>query len=83
METRHCSEIRGQGFALARFKLLNKKIHGLLDDKLRRVVLLAGALLIRRRAALGPLRRIFPVRRGVATVGCVVADGVGCAADSC
>jgi hypothetical protein len=32
METRHCSEVRGQGFALARLKLLNEKINGLLDD---------------------------------------------------
>ena len=64
MEPRHRAKVRGQGFALARLKLLDEVIHGLLDDYLSGVVFLARALLIRRVAA-GPLRRIFPVRRGV------------------
>ena len=70
VEAGHCAEVRGQGLALARLKLLNEKIHGLLDDKLCGVVLLAGALLVGGGAALGALRRIFPVRRGGAADGC-------------
>jgi len=46
MKPRHRGEIRGQCLALARLKLLDKKIHGLLDKLLCGVVLLAGALLI-------------------------------------
>jgi hypothetical protein len=69
METRHRAEIRGQGFALARFKLLDEIVHGLLDELLCGVVLLAGALLVRRLAAVLPCR-IIPVRRGVADNGC-------------
>ena len=61
METGHCCEIRGQSFALARFKLLEQVIHGLLDELLRGVVALRGALLVRGFAA---VRRIFAVRRG-------------------
>ena len=51
METGHRREIRGQGFALARFKLLEQVIHGLLDELLRGVVALRGALLVRGFAA--------------------------------
>src|ERR1017187_2670077 len=51
METRHRAEIRGQSFALARLKLLDEVIHGLLDKLLGGVVLLAVALLVRRLAA--------------------------------
>ena len=47
MEPGHRGQIRGQGFALARFKLLNKVVYGLLDELLRGVVFLAGALLVR------------------------------------
>ena len=47
VEAGHCAEIRGQGFALARLKLLDEKIHGLLDELLRGVVALRGALLVR------------------------------------
>ena len=65
MEPRHRAKIRGQGFALARLKLLNEVVHGLLDELLCGVVFLAGALLVRRLAAVLPCR-IFPVRRGVA-----------------
>ena len=79
MEPRHRAKIRGQGFALARLKLLDEVIHGLLNDYLRGVVFLARALLIRRVVA-GPLRRIFPVRRCVA--GCAIAGGGGCDAGS-
>ena len=61
METGHCREIRGQSFALARFKLLEQVIHGLLDELLRGVVALRGALLVGGFAA---VRRIFAVRRG-------------------
>ena len=81
MKPRHRGEIRGQCLALARLKLLDKKIHGLLDKLLCGVVLLAGALLVRRLAAVLPCR-IFPVRRGVADNGCAVAGGEGCVADS-
>ena len=81
METRHRSEVLGQGFALACLKLLNEIIHGLLDELLCGVVFLGSALLVRRFAA-GPTCRIFPVRRGVADNGCAIADGEGCVADS-
>ena len=64
METGHRAQIGGQRFALARLKLLDEVIHGLLDEQLRGVIALCGALLIGRIAA-APLRRIFPVRRGV------------------
>ena len=50
MEPGHCGEIVGQCLALARFKLLKQKVHGLLDKLLRWVVFLAGALLVRRLA---------------------------------
>jgi len=79
VEPRHRSEVRGQGFALARLKLLDEVIHGLLDDYLSGVVFLARSVLIRRVAA-GPLRRIFPVRCGAA--GYVIAGVGGCVADS-
>ena len=46
METGHRREIRGKCFALARFKLLKQVIHGLLDELLRWVVALRGALLV-------------------------------------
>ena len=36
METRHRAEIRGQSLALARLKLLNEVVHGLLDELLLR-----------------------------------------------
>jgi len=80
METRHRAEIRGQSFALARLKLLDEVIHGLLDELLCRVVFLAVALLVRRLAAVLPCR-IFSVRRGVADYGCAIAGGEGCVAD--
>jgi hypothetical protein len=70
VETGHRREIGGQGFALACFKLLEQVIHGLLDELLRRVVALRGALLVGR---LARRRRIVTVRRG----GCGVAAG-GC-----
>jgi len=60
---------------VARLKLLDEVVHGLFDKELGGVVLLCGALLIGRVAAVGPLRRIFPVRRGVAAfAGCVRHD---------
>ena len=77
MEAGHCSQIRGQGFALACLHLLHEKVHGLLDDELGGVVALCRASLIRRVAAVAPLRRIFTVRRGLAA-GCAIAGGVGC-----
>jgi hypothetical protein len=52
MEPGHCREIRGQGFALARFKLLEQVVHGLLDELLCGVVFLRGALLVGRFARL-------------------------------
>jgi hypothetical protein len=61
MKPGHCGEIRGQCLALARFKLLNQEVHGLLDKLLRGVVALRGALLVRGLAA---ERRILAVRRG-------------------
>ena len=48
MEPRHCSQIRGQGFAFSRLKLLEQKVHGLLDKLLCGVVFLTGALLVGR-----------------------------------
>jgi len=48
MEPRHCREVGGQGFALARFKLLEQEVHGLLDELLSGVVFLGGALLVGR-----------------------------------
>ncbi len=54
METGHRREIRGQCFALARFKLLEQVIHGLLDELLRGVVALRGALLVGGFAAVAP-----------------------------
>ena len=79
MEPRHCAEVRGQRFALACLKLLNEIVHGLLDELLGGVVLLAAALLVRRLAAVLPCR-IFPVRRGAADNGCAIAGGEGCTA---
>ena len=79
METRHRAKVRGQGFALACLKLLNEVVHGLLDELLCGVVFLAGALLVRRLAAVLPCR-ILPVRRGVADNGCAIAGGEGCTA---
>jgi hypothetical protein len=61
MEPGHCGEIRGQGLALARFKLLEQKVYGLLDELLCGVVFLRGALLVR---GFSCERRIFAVRRG-------------------
>jgi len=61
METCHRAEIRGQGFALACLKLLDEVVNGLLDELLCWVVFLAGALLVRRLAAVLPCR-ILPVR---------------------
>jgi hypothetical protein len=66
----------GSSFAVARFKLLDEVVHGLLDEQLGGVVLSHGALLVRRVVAVVPLRRIFPVRRRV-DVGCAIAEGVG------
>ena len=68
METRHRAEIRGQSFALARLKLLNEVVHGLLDELLCGVVFLAVALLVRRLASVLPCR-ISPMRRGGADNG--------------
>jgi hypothetical protein len=68
METRHRRQIRGQGFAFSRFKLLEQKVYGLLDELLCGVVFLRGALLVR---GLTAERRIFAVRRGGG--GCVAA----------
>ena len=65
MEPGHRRQISGQCFALARFKLPDEKVHGLLDELLCGVVLLCGALLVGRFARVAE-RRIFPVRRGVA-----------------
>jgi hypothetical protein len=69
METGHCREIRGQCFAFACFKLLKQVVHGLLDELLRWVVVLRGALLV---GGFARHRRIFTVRR----VGGGVAAGV-------
>ncbi len=66
---------------MACFKLLDEVVHGLLDKQLCGVVSLARALLIGRVAAVA-LRRIFPVRRGVAA-GCAIARGDGCTAEGC
>jgi hypothetical protein len=46
MKPGHGGEIRGQSLALARFKLLEQKVYGLLDELLRGVVALRGALLV-------------------------------------
>ena len=72
MEPGHRAKVGGQGFALARLKLLDEEIHGLLDELLCGVVFLGGALLVRRLAAVLPCR-IFPVRRGLLISGCGVA----------
>ncbi len=56
MEACHCREIRGQCLALARFKLLDEKIHGLLDELLCGVVTLRSALLVRRFAPVAERR---------------------------
>jgi hypothetical protein len=77
MKPRHRAEIRGQGFAFARLKLLDEIIHGLLDELLGGVVFLAVALLVRRLAAVLPCR-IFPVRRGAADNGCPAHGGCHC-----
>jgi hypothetical protein len=63
MESGHRRQIRRQGFALARLKLMQQKVHGLLDELLCGVVFLAGALLVGRFAPVEE-RRIFVVRRG-------------------
>ena len=76
MESCHCVQVRGESFALACLKLLDEVIHRLLDEQLRGVVALCGALLVGGIAAIAE-RRIFPVRCGVAAAGCAVA-GVGC-----
>ena len=73
METGHCRKIGGQGFALARLKLLDQKVHGLLDELLRGVVALRGALLVGRFAA---ERRIVAVRRGGGGVAVGVSHDV-------
>jgi len=75
MKPGHCGEIRGQGFALARFKLLNEKVHGLLDKLLRGVVALRSALLVGRFAPVAE-RRIFAVRRGALGAAAGVRHGV-------
>jgi len=46
VKPRHCAEVRGQGLALARFKLLDEEVHGLLDELLGGVLPLRGALLV-------------------------------------
>ena len=68
MEPGHRGKVGGQGFTLARRKLLKQKIYRLLDELLCGVVFLRGALLVGR---LVGERRIFPVRRAAG----------GCAAD--
>jgi len=75
MEPSHCSKVGGQGFALARLKLQEEVVHGLLDELLCGVVFLGGALLVRRFAVTAE-RRIFPVRRGGGgcAAGCVKHD---------
>jgi hypothetical protein len=78
MKLCHRAKVRGQGFALACLKLLDEVVHGLLDKLLRWVVFLAGALLIRRLAAVLPCR-IIPVRRGVGDNGCTAHGGCHCA----
>lgn len=55
----------------------HRVFHGLPDEGLRGVVFRAGALLIGRVALVGPLRRIFAVRRGVAAASVAIAGGVG------
>jgi hypothetical protein len=70
MEPGHCSEIRGQGLAFSRFKLLEQKVYGLLDELLCGVVFLRGVLLVGRFAPVAE-RRIFAMRRGGG--GCVAA----------
>ena len=78
VEPRHRAQIGGEHVALPRVKLLDEVIDSLLDELLRRVFALRGALLVRRVAALG-LRRIFAVRREVAP-GWAIAGGEGCGA---
>ena len=46
MKPGHCIQVGGQGFALARFKLLDQKVYCLLDEHLRRVVTLRSPLLV-------------------------------------
>jgi hypothetical protein len=74
MKPCHRAKVRGQSFTLARLKLLNEVVNSLLYELLCGVVLLAGALLVRRLAAVLPCR-IFPVRRGVADNGCTAHCG--------
>ena len=78
VEARHRAEIGGKGLAVARLKLFHEVVHGLFDQDLGGIVFLRGALLIGR-VAVGPLRRIFPVRRKVAA-GWAIAGGEGWAA---
>lgn len=79
MEPRHRAQVRGQCFALARFKLPDEVVHGLLDKLLCGVVFPAGALPVRRLALVLPCR-IFPVRRGAGNNGNAIAGGEGCGA---
>lgn len=58
VKTGHRAEIGGEHVAVPRIKLLDEVIDCLLDELLRGVFGLCGALLIRRGAAVG-LRRIF------------------------
>jgi hypothetical protein len=46
VEAGHCSEIRGQRLAFTCFKLLEQVIYGLLDELLRGILALRGALLV-------------------------------------
>jgi hypothetical protein len=73
METGHSREIRGQSFALARFKLLEQVVHGLFDELLRGVIALRGALLV---GGFVRHRRIFTVRRGGGGIVAGVWHGV-------
>jgi len=66
METGHCRKVGGQRFTLACLKLLDEKVHGLLDELLRGVVAQRGALLV---GGLARKRRIVAVRRGGGAVG--------------
>lgn len=75
VEPRYGAEIGGEYVAVSGLKLLDEVIHGLPDEGLRGVVLLAGAFLIGLVAAVVPLRRIFAVRRGVAAAGAAIAGG--------
>ncbi len=73
MEPGHRSQVGSQRFTLARLKLLDEMVYGLLNELLRGILALAGALLV---GGIAAERRICPVRRGIADVAAGVRHDV-------